>query len=97
LLDRVDIETTLTALTKEYTRELVVKRLHFNRVKGRYTNQPLIPFDETFIDFIWEITEGMPRGIIEKCNHVLDAGIEKGISKLDIHTAKALLRERKEL
>lgn len=97
LLDRVDIETTLTALTKEYAKELIVKRLHFNRVEGRFTNQPLIPFDETFIDFIWEITEGMPRDIIEKCNHVLDAGIEKGIPNLDRHTAEALLRERKEL
>ena len=97
LLDRVDIETTLTALTKEYAKELIVKRLHFNRIEGRYTNQPLIPFDETFIDFIWEITAGMPRDIIEKCNHVLDAGIEKGIPKLDRHAAEALLRERKEL
>ncbi len=97
LLDRVDIETRLAALTKEYARELIVKRLHFNRIEGRYTDQPLIPFDETFTDFIWEITEGIPRDIIEKCNHVLDAGIEKGVPILDRETAEALLRERKEL
>lgn len=97
LLDRVDIETTLSALTKEYTKELIIKRLHFNRIEGQYTDQPLIPFDETFIDFIWEITEGIPRDIIEKCNHVLDAGIEKGVPHLDRETAEALLRERKEL
>lgn len=97
LLDRVDIETRLAALTQEYTRELIIKRLHFNRIEGQYTDQPLIPFDETFIDFIWEITEGMPRDILEKCNHVLDAGIEKGVPLLDRETAEALLRERKEL
>ena len=97
LLDRVDIETRLTALTKEYAKELIVKRLHFNRIKGRYTDQPLIPFDDTFIDFIWELTKGMPRDILVKCTHVLDAGIEKGVRHLNRETAEALLRERKEL
>jgi len=97
LLDRVDVETILSPLTKEYAKELIIKRLHFNRIEGRYTDQPLIPFDETFIDFIWELAEGIPRDIIEKCNHVLDAGIEKGVPHLDRETAKALLRERKEL
>ena len=97
LLDRVDVETRLSPLTKEYAKELIIKRLHFNRIEGRYTDQPLIPFDETFIDFIWELTQGVPRDIIEKCNQVLDAGIEKGVPHLDRETAEALLRERKEL
>lgn len=97
LLDRVDIETRLAALTKQYARELIIKRLHFDRIEGRYTKQPLIPFEENFIDFIWEITEGVPRDIIVKCMHVLDAGIEKGIPRLNREIAEALLRERKEL
>jgi len=97
LLDRIDAQTNLGVLTKEYSTDLVIKRLHYDRVEGRYTNQPLIPFDQTFIDLIWEITKGNPRDIIEKCSHVLDAGIEKGVSHLDRKTAEALLRERKEL
>lgn len=97
LFDRIDVQTSLGVLTKEYAKDLVIKRLYYDRVKGRYTNQPLIPFDQTFIDLIWEITKGNPRDIIEKCSHVLDAGIEKGISHLDRKTAEALLKERKEL
>lgn len=97
LLDRVDIETRLSPLTKEYTKELIIKRLLYSRIEGRYTDKPLIPFDETFIDFIWEITEGVPREVMVKCTHVLDAGIEKGVPYLDRETAEALLRDRKQL
>ncbi len=97
LIDRIDVQTSLGVLTKEHAKDLIIKRLRYDRVEGRYTDQPLIPFDQTFIDFIWEITKGNPRDIIEKCGHVLDAGIEKGVSHLDRETAASLLRERKEL
>jgi len=97
LFDRIDVQTSLGMLTKEYAKELVIKRLHYDRISGLYINQPLIPFDETFVDFIWEISKGNPRDIIEKCGHVLDAGIEKGVSHLDRENATTLLRERREL
>ena len=97
LFDRIDVQTNLGVLTKEDAKDLVTKRLHFDRVKGRYADQPLIPFDQTFIDLIWEITKGNPRDIIDKCSHVLDAGIEMGISQLNRSTAEKLLRDRREL
>ncbi len=97
LFDRIDVQTNLGVLTKEAAEELITKRLHFDRVKGRYANQPLIPFDQTFIAFIWELTKGNPRHIINKCSHVLDAGIEMGISQLTRITAEKLLRDRREL
>ena len=97
LFDRIDVQTNLGVLTKEDTKGLVAKRLHYDRVKGKYANQPLIPFDDTFIELIWEITKGNPRDIIEKCSHVLDAGIEMGISQLNRSTAETLLRDRRQL
>jgi len=97
LFDRIDLQTNLGVLTKEDAKDLITKRLHYDRVEGRYANQPLIPFDQTFIDFIWEITKGNPRDIIDKCSHVLDAGIEMGISQLNRSTAEKLLRDRREL
>ncbi|MDZ4246057.1 MAG: BREX system ATP-binding domain-containing protein, partial [Dehalococcoidia bacterium] len=97
LFDRIDVQTNLGVLTKEDAKELITKRLHYDRVAGRYTHQPLIPFDQTFIVFIWEITKGNPRDIIDKCSHVLDAGIEMGISQLNRSTAEKLLRDRREL
>jgi len=96
LLDRIDISTNLGALTRQATRDLVAKRLHFDRV-GKKHFDPLIPFDESFIDLIWDLTKGNPRDIIDKCNYVLDAGIEKGITLLDKNTAIQLLTERREI
>lgn len=97
LFDRIDVQTNLGVLTKEGAKDLITKRLLYDRVKGRYVNQPLIPFDQTFIDLIWEITKGNPRDIIDKCSHVLDAGIEMGISQLNRSTAEKLLQDRREL
>ncbi len=97
LFDRIDVQTNLGALTRDAAEELITKRLHFDRVKGRYTKQPLIPFEETFVAFIWEITKGNPRHIINRCSHVLDAGVEMGVSQLTRITAEKLLRDRKEL
>jgi hypothetical protein len=96
LFDRIDFQTNLGVLTKESARELIVKRLHYDRI-GRKHPDPLIPFDESFIDLIWDVTKGNPRDIIEKCGHVLDAGIEMGITHLDRITAEKLLAERREL
>ena len=97
LFDRIDVQTNLGVLTKEDAKDLITKRLHYDRVKGRYANQPLIPFDQTFIGFIWEITKGNPRHIIRRCSHVLDAGIEMGIPQLTRITAEKLLRDRREI
>lgn len=94
LLRRVDAETSLKPFDKNETKELVVKRLRFNRIKGKYQNRPLIPFKEDFVKFIYEITRGEPADIITKCAHVLDAGLEKGVSLLDKNFAKKALRER---
>lgn len=96
LFDRIDVQTNLGVLTKEFARQLIIKRLHCDRIGKRHAD-PLIPFDQTFIDLVWEITKGNPRDIIDKCSHVLDAGIEMGISLLNRSTAEKLLRDRGEL
>lgn len=94
LLDRVDAETVLTAFDKHQTRELVEKRLRFNRIKGKYEQEPLIPFTNDFIEFLYDKTNGEPRAIITRCSHVLDVGLEKGIALLDKNFAQKALEER---
>jgi len=94
LLDRADAETLLTPFNKRQTMELIKKRLRFNRIKGKYETQPLIPFTEDFVDFIYGITNGEPRAIIVICGQVLDAGLEKGVPILNKEFAQKALEER---
>lgn len=94
LLDRVDAETLLTAFDKHQTRELIEKRLRFNRVNGRYEDKPLIPFTKDFVSFLYDKTNGEPRAIIVRCGQILDAGLEKGVVLLDKKFAQEALKER---
>jgi len=94
LLDRVDSRTVLGAFDKAQTRQLIEKRLSYSRAEGRYLDEPLIPFTEDFVAFIFEETQGEPRHVIVRCGHVLDAGLEKRIARLDKEFAQQVLQER---
>jgi len=94
LLDRIDSETVLTVFDKHQTRELIEKRLRFNRIEGKYEQEPLIPFTNDFIEFLYDKTNGEPRAIIARCSHVLDVGLEKGVALLDKIFAQKALEER---
>lgn len=94
LLDRADAETTLGAFSKKQTRELVEKRLSYDRIRGKYVNKPLIPFTEDFVDFIYQETRGEPRTIIARCGQVLDVGLAERVSLLDREFARKSLVKR---
>ena len=94
LLDRVDATTTLGVFDINETKQLIIKRLRYNRVNGRFEDQPLIPFTEDFVDFIYQQTNGEPRAIIVRCGQVLDAGLAERISLLDRDFARRVLEER---
>lgn len=94
LLDRVDATTTLGVFDKKQTRELIVKRLKYNRIEGRFENQPLIPFTEDFVDYIYRHTNGEPRAVLVRCGHALDAGISERIGLLTKEFAQRVLEER---
>jgi hypothetical protein len=94
LMDRIDDTILLGLFDRKVTEELVEKRLKFNRIEGKFEEEPLIPFTEDFVDFIYKKTNGELRGIITICGQVLDAGLEKGASRLDSEFAQKVLEER---
>lgn len=94
LLDRVDATTVLGAFDRGETRQLIEHRLRYDRVEGRYRDEPLIPFTEGFVDLIFHETKGEPRKVIVRCGHVLDAGLASGIARLDKEFAQQALEER---
>lgn len=94
LMRRVTDKVPLGPLRKDHTRELIEKRLRLNRVKGMYEKEPLIPFTEEYVDYIYKITGGRPGDIIVRCDHVLDVGLERRISRLTAEFAKEVFKER---
>lgn len=94
LLDRVDCTSVLGAFDRAETRELIEKRLSYDRVQGKHLNEPLIPFTEDFVDFIFDETGGEPRKTIVRCAHVLDAGLAHGVARLDRKFAEETLEDR---
>jgi Cdc6-like AAA superfamily ATPase len=94
LLERVEEPIVLSTFSQKQTAELIEKRLKFNRVDGRFEDQPLIPFTEDFVEYIYKLTNGEPRQILIRTSHVLDIGIEKKAPTLDKEFAKMALKER---
>jgi hypothetical protein len=93
-LDRIDATTTLGTFDKNQTRELIIKRLKYNRIEGKFEENPLIPFTEDFVEYIYELTRGEPRFTIVRCGQVLDAGLADRTPLLNKEFAKSALEER---
>jgi len=94
LMRRVTEGINLKALSKQDIEKLIERRLSFDRVKGKYQNEPLIPFSKSFVNYIFRLTRGKPGDVIIRCDHVLDAGIERKIPRLTQEFAREVFKER---
>ena len=94
LLERIDSKTTLGVFSEEQTEELIKKVLCFNRKEGMFKDEPLIPFTQDFVHYVYLKTNGEPRAIKNKCGHVLYAGLDEKVKLLDKKYARKILSER---
>jgi hypothetical protein len=67
----------LNPLNKAEARELIERRLRKNRVTGKYEDQPLIPYDESFVEYVFELSSGNPGDIVKYCYYALEAGLRE--------------------
>jgi len=94
LMRRKDAHTTLGRFNKGQTRELIMRRLSYNRVEEEFEDNPLIPFKEDFVDYIHNQTEGEPWKIVVETGQVLDAGLADRVPILTKEYAQKILEER---
>lgn len=94
LLERIEEPIILTTFNQQQTEDLIKKRLKYNRLKQKFEDQPLIPFTDNFVEYIYKLTNGEPRQILIRTSHVLDAGIAKKALTLDKNFAEKVLKER---
>jgi len=72
----------LGPLSREETEKLIERRLSYNRAEKRFEKEPLIPYTKDFVDYIYQLTLGNPREIVERCDYTLEDGLELRIPKL---------------
>lgn len=94
LARRISARIRLEALSKSFVRELIEKRLSLNRVKGKYEREPLIPFTESFVEYVFKLSRGKPSDVIDRCDHVLDLGLARRIHRLTPEFAVEVFKER---
>ncbi|MBU4502707.1 MAG: hypothetical protein KKA79_08975 [Nanoarchaeota archaeon] len=91
---RVTEMISLEGLSKKDTKSLIEARLHFDRIKGKYVDKPLIPYTVNFVEYIFKLTRGVPADIIVRCDHVLDLGLERRVPRLTAEFAKEVFRKK---
>ncbi|GEM_PF-899692 len=82
LLSRVQKAIELEPFSREETEELIKRRLSYNSVEKRFEKELLIPYTKDFVEYVYELTLGNPRHIIERCDYTLAEGKEQRIPKL---------------
>ncbi len=91
-LRRITSPTTLKRLTLPEANELIRLRLSKQRTSSK-PDKPLIPFTETFVSFIYELSDGVPHFIVSYCHEILRKGLEESVPLLTKDYAKKVLRE----
>ena len=85
----------LGPLSPKETGDLIAYRLEKHRVKGAKIPRPLYPFTEKCIEFIAEISHGVPRRVLQLCSILLEDAAEKGKEEITLTYAKKVFKELK--
>jgi len=89
-MDRKDRTIALGPLSEKETKELIELRLKYDRIKNFSSKEPLIPFTEEFVKYVFRLTLGKPRDIVERCDQVLLDGLEQKIPLITVDFAKTV-------
>ncbi len=71
--------------------QLIARRLAKNR--SRLAEGPLIPYDEDFAKFVFELTTGVPRKILEFTTVVLMGALEQDLPRITVDVARSILEK----
>lgn len=88
LLERGDA-TVLPSLTLDEARELIAVRLRKDHTDP--ASDPILPFTDDFVAYIWASTEGSPRKIYVACDVVVTIGLRERVSTLTADFARHVL------
>ncbi len=90
LLTRIERKISLARLTAAETKNLVEEYLKTSRTTGERLSSPLIPYTKDFVDYVFDLTQGHPRSIVERCDYVIAEGIKDHIKEITKQYAKGV-------
>ncbi|RLC61449.1 MAG: hypothetical protein DRI01_08490 [Chloroflexi bacterium] len=90
-LDRKEEVIELQPLSHEETRQLIELRLRRDRVRGILLDKPLIPYTGDYVEYIYQLTRGNPRHVVERCDLVLLDGLRDAVPELNKSYARQVL------
>lgn len=90
-IKRSDVIEMATELEPDNAKALVISRMTEQREGKR--KEELIPFTADYVDYVYELSQGLPRRIIEICAVVLTEAAAQKLAKIDRAAAKRILRE----
>ncbi len=78
-------------LGKEEARKLIVSRM--STVRSGKPRQPIIPFTDDYVEYIYALSKGLPRTIIEICGVVIDEAARREFTKITRKRAEEILQD----
>lgn len=94
LMRRLEKSIELQPLNKKEARELIEKRLRKDRISGYYSDELLIPYDESFVTYIFEKSLGNPSEVVKFCDFALEDGLREKIKVLNDKFAMKVFSDR---
>lgn len=78
-------------LSDDEARKLIVSRM--NEVRPGQKKEDVLPFTNDYVDYVYHLSQGLPRQIIEICAVVLQEAAQRGLTRIDALQAKKILRD----
>lgn len=78
-------------LEPKEARRLIVSRMSEERAGQK--KEDIIPFTDDYVDFVYELSQGLPRQIIEICGVVLAEAAQRKLKSIDADAAKRILSD----
>jgi hypothetical protein len=82
LITRIEKTINLSRLNRSETGDLVSEYLKTSRTEKKKLDNPLIPYDEDFVDYVFALTKGLPRDIVTRCDYVISEGLKDKVTQL---------------
>ena len=78
-------------LSDSEARDLIASRM--NAVRAGQKKTDVIPFTDDYVEYVYKLSQGLPRQIIEICGVVLQEAAQRKLKSINEAEAKKILRE----
>jgi hypothetical protein len=86
-----DVVEMPAELGQREARQLIVNRM--SEVREGRRQEDIIPFTSEYVEYVYRLSQGVPRRIIEICGVVIEEAANRKVKEIDMKTAQKILRD----